>query len=90
VARNPLGTGWCARIDRRSTAAGNQQRNHKILFIVAVVSFRHSEDEDGGDALPDESLPKVATEMALHVLAYNLTRVMNIMGIQPLMAAIRM
>jgi transposase len=30
-------------------------------------------------------LPKVATEMALHVLAYNLTRVMNIMGIQPLM-----
>jgi transposase len=32
-------------------------------------------------------LPKVATEMALHVLAYNLTRVMNIMGIQPLIAA---
>jgi hypothetical protein len=28
-------------------------------------------------------------EMALHVLAYNLTRVMNIMGIQPLMAAIQ-
>ena len=34
-------------------------------------------------------LPKVATEMALHVLAYNLTRVMNIVGVQPLMAAIR-
>jgi hypothetical protein len=34
-------------------------------------------------------LTKVATEMALHVLAYNLTRVMNIMGSQPLMAAIR-
>jgi macrodomain Ter protein organizer (MatP/YcbG family) len=29
-------------------------------------------------------LPKVANEMALHVLAYNLTRVMNILGIQPL------
>jgi hypothetical protein len=29
------------------------------------------------------------SEMALHVLAYNLTRVMNIMGIRPLMAAIR-
>jgi Transposase DDE domain len=27
-------------------------------------------------------LPKVATEMALHVLAYNLTRVMNIMGVK--------
>ena len=36
-----------------------------------------------------KTLPRVATEMALHVLAYNLTRVMNIMGIQPLMAAIR-
>jgi hypothetical protein len=27
--------------------------------------------------------------MALHVLAYNLTRVMNIVGIKPLLAAIR-
>jgi hypothetical protein len=34
--------------------------------------LRHAKNEDGGDAL--------------HVLAYNLTRVMNIMGIQPLMA----
>jgi len=34
-------------------------------------------------------LPKVATEMALHVLAYNITRVMNIMGVQPLVAAMR-
>ena len=33
-------------------------------------------------------LPQVATEMALHVLAYNLTRVMNIVGVKPLMAAI--
>ena len=36
-----------------------------------------------------KTLPRVASEMALHVLAYNLTRVMNIMGIQPLMVAIR-
>jgi hypothetical protein len=35
-----------------------------------------------------KTLPKVAAEMALSVLAYNLTRVMNIVGIQPLMAAI--
>jgi hypothetical protein len=34
-------------------------------------------------------LPKVATEMALHVLAYNLTRVMNVMSVQPLVAAMR-
>ena len=36
-----------------------------------------------------KTLPKVAAEMALTVLAYNLTRVMNIMGIEPLIAAIR-
>ncbi len=36
-----------------------------------------------------KTLPKVAAEMALHVLAYNLTRVMNIIGIKPLMDAIR-
>ena len=36
-----------------------------------------------------KTLPRVASEMALHVLAYNLTRVMNIMGVKPLMAAMR-
>ncbi len=34
------------------------------------------------------TLPKVAAEMALSVLAYNLTRVMNIVGIRALRAAI--
>ena len=34
-------------------------------------------------------LPNVATEMALNVLAYNLTRVMNIVGIKPLLVAIQ-
>jgi hypothetical protein len=33
--------------------------------------------------------PKVASEMALSVLAYNLTRVMNIIGTRALLAAIR-
>ena len=34
-----------------------------------------------------KTLARVATEMALHVLAYNLKRVINIMGIRPLIAA---
>ena len=33
------------------------------------------------------TLKRVGTEMALHVLAYNLKRVMNILGIRPLIAA---
>jgi hypothetical protein len=36
-----------------------------------------------------KTLPRVATEMALHVLAYNLTRVINILGTRPLVAAMR-
>ena len=34
-------------------------------------------------------LKNVRTEMALSVLAYNLTRVINILGVTPLMQAIR-
>jgi transposase len=36
-----------------------------------------------------KTLPKVASEMALHVLAYDLTRVMNMVGVKPLLSAIR-
>ncbi len=36
-----------------------------------------------------KTLPKVATEMALCVLGYNLTRVMNIVGVKALMEAIQ-
>ena len=34
-------------------------------------------------------LKNVRTEMTLHVLAYNLKRVISILGVGPLMAAIR-
>jgi len=36
-----------------------------------------------------KTLKRVGTEMALHVLAYNLKRVINIIGIRPLIAAMR-
>ena len=42
-----------------------------------------------GAALTMKRLPRVATEMTLNVIAYNLTRVINIMGVQPLLAAMR-
>jgi hypothetical protein len=35
------------------------------------------------------TLPKVATEMALHVLAYNMKRVMAIVGVRKLMEVAR-
>lgn len=36
-----------------------------------------------------KTLPRVASEMALHVLAYNITRVISITGVRPLIAAMR-
>jgi len=36
-----------------------------------------------------KTLPRVASEMALHVLAYNMTRAMSIMKVRPLIAAMR-
>jgi hypothetical protein len=36
-----------------------------------------------------QTLDKVRTEMSLHVLAYNLKRMITILGVGPLMAAIR-
>jgi hypothetical protein len=36
-----------------------------------------------------KTLPRVAAEMALHVLAYNITRVINMMGSGRLIAAMR-
>jgi CheY-like chemotaxis protein len=47
-----------------------------------------SDDQMIAELQAMETLPKVAAEMALSVLAYNLTRVMNIVGAKPLMAAI--
>ena len=36
-----------------------------------------------------KTLNRVSTEMSLHVLAYNLKRVIAILGVEPLVAAIR-
>lgn len=48
----------------------------------------HDQGARGRDALV-KTLPRVASEMGLHVLAYNLTRTMNILGPGWLIAAIR-
>ena len=36
-----------------------------------------------------KTLERVSTEMSLHVLAYNLKRVMSLLGVAPLIEAIR-
>ena len=43
----------------------------------------------GSDHFLTRTFEQVSTEMSLHVLAYNMKRVMNIMGIETLIEAIR-
>jgi hypothetical protein len=68
------------RLDKNPQAM--RQRRETVEHPFGTMKMRM-----GATHFLTKRLPKVATEMALHVLAYNLTRVMNVMGIQPLIAA---
>jgi transposase len=61
-----------------------RQRRETVEHPFATLKMRM-----GATHFLMKRLPKVATEIALHVLAYNLTRVMNIIGVPRLLAAIR-
>ncbi len=43
----------------------------------------------GATHFKTKTLEKVRTEMSLHVLAYNLKRVLALLGVQPLIAAMQ-
>jgi Transposase DDE domain len=68
-----------------------------VVFVTLVSGYRETVEHPfgtikmrmGATHCLTKTLPKVVTEMALHVLAYNLTRVLSIFGAQPIMAAIR-
>jgi len=70
------------RLDKNPQAM--RQRRETVEHPFATLKMRM-----GATHFLMKRLPKVATEMALHVLAYNLTRVMNIIGVQPLLVAMR-
>ena len=71
-----------SRLDRNPQAM--RQRRETVEHPFGTLKMRM-----GATHFLMKRLPKVATEMALHVLAYNLTRAMNIMGCRPLLAVMR-
>ena len=71
-----------ARLDANPQAM--RQRRETVEHPFGTIKARM-----GATHFLMKTLPRVAAEMALHVLAYNLTRVMNIVGVKGLMAAIR-
>ena len=71
-----------ARLDRMPEAMGvrRQTVEHPFGTLKAWMGATH---------FLTRTLDKVRTEMSLHVLAYNLKRMIAIFGVGPLMAAIR-
>jgi hypothetical protein len=74
--------GMPARLDRMPEAMGvrRQTVEHPFGTLKAWMGATH---------FLTRTLDKVRTEMSLHVLAYNLKRMIAIFGVGPLMAAIR-
>lgn len=76
------------------TPAGGETSRRPIRFWIRVNYIRGKRStcrvkaRMGATHFLMKRLPNVASEMALHFLAYNLTRVLNIMGVRLLMAAI--
>ena len=70
------------RLDENPTAM--RQRRETVEHPFGTIKARM-----GATHFLMKRLPNVACEMALHVLAYNLTRVMNIIGRKQLIEAIR-
>ena len=71
-----------ARLDRMPDAMGTRRQTveHPFGTLKAWMGATH---------FLTRTLDKVRTEMSLHVLAYNLKRMIRIFGVGPLMAAIR-
>ena len=70
-----------ARLDRNPDAM--RTRRETVEHPFGTIKMRM-----GATHFLMKTLPKVATEMALCVLTYNLTRVLNIVGVENLMEAI--
>jgi len=70
------------RLDRTPQASRirRQTAEHPFGTIKAWMGATH---------FLTKTIPRVSTEMSLHVLAYNMKRAMQILGIAPLMAALR-
>jgi hypothetical protein len=71
-----------ARLDRMPEASRlrRQTAEHPFATLKAWMGSSH---------FLTKTLPKVRTEMSLHVLAYNMKRMMTIFGVQPLLQAMR-
>ncbi len=64
------------------------RRRREFVDGRLSTPLRHPQSVDGATHFLTKTIPRVSTEMSLHVLAYNLKRAMQIVGIAPLVKAI--
>ena len=77
-------------IDASAGPAGPRAEEHaRPPRDPSRTSVRHPQGLDGRHPLQDQNPRKGSTETSLHVLTYNLKRVIAILGAQPLMEAMR-
>jgi len=76
----------CVQRKGRRKAPGNSSA--ALWSCVGAHPFGTIKHRKGATHFPMKRLKNIRTEMAPGVLAYNLTRAMNIIGIRPLSAAI--
>jgi hypothetical protein len=69
---------------------GSHARRHDRKAPHRGARVRHVQELDGAHALLMRRLPNVSTEMSLTVLAYNLKRVLSILGFEKTMRAMQM
>jgi hypothetical protein len=82
-------TGKCGIGDRQKSPTQRGTACRLAPRLPACTPVASAAPVLGSEVVAYQRLPKVATEMALHVLAYNITRAMNILGVDPLIAAMR-
>jgi len=87
TAALPIPSGRTAVTTRWRLLAAGQRRS--TATATAEHVFGTSKSWMGATHFLMKRLPKVKTEMSLHVLAYNLKRAMQILGTVPLMMAMR-
>jgi len=67
------------RLDRMPQAGGLRRQTVEHAFGTLKARM-------GATHFLTKTLPKVKTELSLHVLAYNLKRMIKLVGVQPLIA----
>ena len=76
-------------LDRMQARLDRMPRAGRLRRQTVEHAFGTLKSWMGATHFLTKTLPKVRTELSLHVLAYNLKRMIQMFGVQPLIAAIR-